>query len=70
MSHAQPCHLGFNGSPCPECHRAESDAHTRLDLQLRVAEAPDNYLRDVAYWFLTHDVDHLADAFNETEQQS
>jgi len=67
MTHAQPCRLGFNG-PCPECRRAESDERTRLELQLRVAEAPDNYLRDVVAWFIAHDVDHLADAFNETEQ--
>ena len=56
--------------PCrcaTRAHVARADARTRLELQHRAAEATETRLRDVVAWFETHDVDHLAQAFDETE---
>ena len=47
---------------------ARADARTRLELQHRAAEATETRLRDVVAWFETHDLDALAQAFDETEQ--
>lgn len=65
MSHKQPCRLGFAGSICPACHRADSDRRARLELHHRVIDADETTLRDVAHWLIGHDADALKDALDE-----
>jgi len=41
MSHVQPCRLGFNAAPCPQCARDASDRTIRAELRDRLNRCDD-----------------------------